>query len=575
MELTRTRCFDRDGNIFYVPVTVKEEGNAYHCTVKQADIENAAKIDILPQVGETEASDGWILVSYLHFEGIIMFSPKDKDNEYTVYPKLHFYGVKNEKGTFMVVYDSGMFAQTDLFFGSKEGVRNIYFSLSLARDGLTAYDDVNVTVYKLDDGADYNTMAKIYRKLQQEKGLKSIKEKNRKAVTYAAESMEIRVRMAWKPVPTPVDDQTPETEPPVHIAVTFDRLKEIMTRLHDRGVEKAEFCLVGWNKSGHDGRFPQMFPVEEKLGGEEKLKEVIAYGQKLGYKVVCHTNSYDSYTIADCFNINDIVLDKNGNRECLSAGWSGGRAYHICSVPALEYAKQELPKVKALGFEGLHYIDVLSLERPLLCLDKNHYCTRDDTLKNWNELADFSASLFGGFASEGSADTMVRHIDYALYGGFLKFQRKATEFNYVQLPLWDIVFHGSVLATPSSEMVNISLCDRDMQLKFIEYGGRPSMYVYSRFVTESASRGNWMGKDDLRCETDEELDASVNALKAADDLYAPLKRLQFEFIEEHKYLNPTLVRVTYGDGTRLYVNYSLAPITVDGVEIAAKDYTIV
>lgn len=139
----------------------------------------------------------------------------------------------------------------------------------------------------------------------------------------------------------------------------------------------------------------------------------------------------------------------------------------------------------------------------------------------------------------------------------------------------DIVFHGSVLATPSSEMVNISLCDRDMQLKFIEYGGRPSMYVYSRFVTESASRGNWMGKDDLRCETDEELDASVNALKAADDLYAPLKRLQFEFIEEHKYLNPSLVRVTYGDGTKIYINYSLAPITAGGIEIAAKDYTII
>lgn len=575
MELTRTRCFDKDGNVFYAPVTVREEGNAYHCTIKKSNIENAAKIDILPQVGETEASEGWILVSYLHFEGIIMFSPKDKDNEYAVYPKLHFYGVKNEKGTFMVVYDSGMFAQTDLFFGSKEGVRNIYFSLSLARDGLTAYDDVNVTVYKLDDGADYNTMAKIYRKLQQEKGLKSIREKNREAVTYAAESMEIRVRMAWKPVPTPVDDQTPETEPPVHIAVTFDRLKEIMTRMHTLGVEKAEFCLVGWNKSGHDGRFPQMFPVEEGLGGEEKLKETIAYGQKLGYKVVCHTNSYDSYTVADCFNINDIVLDKDGNRECLSAGWSGGRAYHICSVPALEYAKQELPKVKKLGFEGLHYIDVLSIVRPLLCLDKNHFCTRDDTLNNWNALADYSSSLFGGFASEGAFDTMVRHIDYALYGGFLKFQRKATEFNFVHLPLWDIVFHGSVLANPSSDMVNISLCDRDMQLKFIEFGGRPSMYVYSRFVTESASRGNWMGKDDLRCETDEELDASVNALKAADDLYAPLKRLQFEFIEEHKYLNPSLVRVTYGDGTRLYINYSISPITADGIEIAAKDYTIV
>jgi hypothetical protein len=39
--------------------------------------------------------------------------------------------------------------------------------------------------------------------------------------------------------------------------------------------KRAQLCLVGWNQKGHDGRWPQIFPVEEALGGEEKLRRLI------------------------------------------------------------------------------------------------------------------------------------------------------------------------------------------------------------------------------------------------------------------------------------------------------------
>ena len=49
-------------------------------------------------------------------------------------------------------------------------------------------------------------------------------------------------------------------------------MKEIK-EFKSQGIDKAEFCLVGWNVSGHDGRFPQLSPVEERLGGEKKLRK--------------------------------------------------------------------------------------------------------------------------------------------------------------------------------------------------------------------------------------------------------------------------------------------------------------
>ena len=50
---------------------------------------------------------------------------------------------------------------------------------------------------------------------------------------------------------------------------------DILDEVKRQGVERAEVCLVGWNQKGHDGRFPELFPVEEQLGGEDKLRKLI------------------------------------------------------------------------------------------------------------------------------------------------------------------------------------------------------------------------------------------------------------------------------------------------------------
>ena len=103
-----------------------------------------------------------------------------------------------------------------------------------------------------------------------------------------------------------------ETEPPVKVACDFDRVGDILEELKRQGVDKAEICLVGWNVKGHDGRWPQAFPVCEELGGEEKLRALIQKAQKMGYQITCHTNSTDQYEIADCYDAENTRVLRNG-----------------------------------------------------------------------------------------------------------------------------------------------------------------------------------------------------------------------------------------------------------------------
>lgn len=65
-------------------------------------------------------------------------------------------------------------------------------------------------------------------------------------------------------------------------AIDFEKTIRLMECFKRHDIDKAEFCLVGWNKSGHDGRFPQHFPVEEQLGGMEGMLRVMKTGKRLG-----------------------------------------------------------------------------------------------------------------------------------------------------------------------------------------------------------------------------------------------------------------------------------------------------
>ncbi len=60
--------------------------------------------------------------------------------------------------------------------------------------------------------------------------------------------------------------------------LTFDEVGMLLDALKSNGVEKAEICIIGWNQKGHDGRYPQLFPLEESTGGEKALRELIKKG---------------------------------------------------------------------------------------------------------------------------------------------------------------------------------------------------------------------------------------------------------------------------------------------------------
>lgn len=474
----------------------------------------------------------------------------------------------SERGVFVRV--EGQAADAHFRVRLKDGVYSICPQFELQGD--MPEEDISVFFYKMPN-AGYPEMAKLYRKYQMDiKGCVPLRDRAeaREPLRRAAEAIEIRIRMGWKPIPTPVRHQTLENEPPLHVTCTVAQLHKIVDEMQVAGIEKAEICLVGWAVGGHDGRFPQQYPSDPRYGGDDELRKFIARAQRLGYQVVCHTVSCGAYEIANNFDICDLAKRRNEKGEYYpfvrdiykANGLNGGEPYAVCPRRAYErYAKEDLPVVRGYGFEGLHYVDELTAYIPEKCADPAHPVSRKQAQEYYRKIVQLSRNLFGGYQSEGFMDYMIADMDAILYIGMRTkdMSRWINPLFEEGIPFWQLVYHGIVLSNPTASTVNYPIKDAKQNLIFIEYGGRPLFYFNSKF----GPGRDWMGVEDLYNSSDAEITRSIAALRAGYDEYLPLQYLQYEFMDNHEKLSDTLYRTTYSDGTKVTVDYEKYCYTVE------------
>ncbi|MBQ8859585.1 MAG: hypothetical protein IJ012_07375 [Clostridia bacterium] len=573
-------AYDECGRAY--PFETKVEGNITRLTLKKEALKDAKQLYALGDLSTARAGDAgyYILPRNIHQRGDLMtrFTERE-DLTYTQdRPLMAFYGIKKDDLCCLVrVARNQNFVLQVKVAG---GVYTLAVLIDLTREytdpetGLPA-DDIEIEVVSLPLSADYNDMARTERDLRLARGeIIPLAEKcKRPAVEYARKYPLIRIRMGWKPSPSPVAHQTVENEPEMLVACDFARVCDIADELKRQGVEGAELQLVGWHRSGHDGRFPQIFPADPRLGGNEGMRKAIEYVKSLGYRISTHTITMDAYEIADTFSWDEITQNRAGKHVQIGH-YSGGDAYRVCPHCQIDVMNRQLPELLTYEEDGLHFTDVLSIVVPEVCFAKAHPCSTREGIARHQEIMRETRERFGAFSSEGCMDFALKEIDYGLYVTFGDgFGHMANPITDAFLPVWEVAYHGTVLYNPSSPTINYTIKNPADRLQFILRGGRPSMYYYSKFRT--GGEANWMGEDDLTCTTDEELRFSVARIKEAADEYAPLADLQLTYMERYDILDGGLECATYANGVRIVGNFGSTEATFEGRTVAPFGYAVI
>ncbi len=555
-----------------------EMGNSLLLTLKKETIQRVKKLRLLPELSTANAGDNgyYILPRNQRMDGDIQtfFTPREDLTFSYARPLMSWYGIKKDDFCCVIRVERNYWYQYEVTVKDQVYTACPLFDFTV-HDPI--YDDIRLELIFLPTDADYNDMARTEREIRLARGeIRTLAEKCKSpAVEYARKYPLIRIRMGWKQSPSPVLHQTEANEPDMLVACDFARVRDIADELKRQGVEGAELQLVGWNRSGHDGRFPQLFPADPRLGGDAELKKTIDHVKSLGYRISTHTNTIDAYPIADTFTWDDIIIDRDGHYN-QTGHYSGGYAYRVCLIKQLKNTIRDLPPLAALGEDGLHFTDVISIVVPDDCHAPDHPSTTANSIIYAQKIIEYTRGLFGGFSSEGCLDFALKDLDFGLYVTFGSKGEIPVADRF--LPIWEITYHGTVLYNPIATTVNFSAQPPKDRLTLLMHGGKPSMYFYSKFRTKpeagTALQG-WMGENDLTCENDEALTRSVAWIKEGLELYAPFADKQFVFMKSYEILDNGIQIATYEDGTALYGNFNDYEVTYNGITLEPWGYKAV
>ncbi|MBE6413833.1 MAG: hypothetical protein E7035_04685 [Verrucomicrobiaceae bacterium] len=471
-----------------------------------------------------------------------------------------FFGMKNPRATWVTII-KGLPLEFSMVAEAKDGKYKVFPRFEIEKmEGMPVYEDAIADFYPLCNKATYVDMAKVYRKYQVDRGeIKPLKEriKTDKKLERLAKSIMCRIPFGSKPIPKDKKgrwiprDYTPETELPMTLHCTFDQAKESVELLKKYGCDFVDLQLVGWNIRGHDGRYPQLLPVEPAAGGEEKLKQLTARAKELGYNISAHTNHTDVYKVADSFDESYVAKRKDGSLMYVGC-WAGGKAYTPCPKAIFElYPKKDYPMIRdRLGFNGKHHVDVISAIAPRICHDPNHKLNRKEWAEAYLKIMKYAHDVTGGFTSECGFDHVIKYLDWAFYINHSMHLPKIFDRH---LPIWQIVYHGYVPSEAffSDTGNNLRKDWQTIRLHHAEFGARPVYY------------GGWLGEHKIK-----------TYVKPLYDEYQKVSHLQLEFMEDHKQIADNVYLTVYSNGQEVVTNYSDITIEYKGKPVYAKDYRL-
>lgn len=398
------------------------------------------------------------------------------------------------------------------------------------------------------DKTTYNDMAKVYRNYLLEGELKDKAKKEDKAVPLMLDLF-----MAIKEEGFIVD--------PTVIATSFTQAETILGELEKLGVKDMNLQLKGWTKNGYYTD-PVQFPVNSKIGGSKGLKNLLEYTGEKGFKVFLASNFLEAREGSGGFNEQSDVVYM-GNSAILT---DYGQLYLLSpEVSQEKYQKFEKDLAK---YEGVAGIGFLSLGEALPYNYNNNnsdaYKTRDESKAIYQEILEESGTNNNHMnIVEGGNAYVLKNADIIMS---LPDTDSGYQITTKSVPFYQLVAHGLIDYTGRAG--NLSSDLKKETLKWAEYGYLPYFEL------------TYSGSEDLMYTDYNSLYSSTYSawLEEAASIYKNfnenLTEVQNAYMDSHEEVAADVFKVTYSNGSIVYVNYNDEEVTVDGVTIGAKAYIV-
>ncbi|TJY44531.1 hypothetical protein E5161_03915 [Cohnella pontilimi] len=398
------------------------------------------------------------------------------------------------------------------------------------------------------DHSDYSEMAKAYR-------------------SYLIESGKLQKRIAdgGKEIPAAINLFMGIREDNVLSKqflkiTTFEQAKKFLQELNTAGVNAMSVVLEGWMKDGL-GDFPDSDQVSSELGGRAKLTDLTKYAKDHQIDIFLDFNNVDAFDRNLGFRKNIDVM-KSPSKLALEDYY--GFWYLLNAERAwTKFMGSQAKTLAGYDASGISFAEMGSIA--LADYNEYHPFTREGTVQKWLEMMKYSREQNGKVAVYGGNSyvlgTADRLMDIPLHDTGYVYSDEA-------VPFYQMVVHGYIPYSGDLPM-NSHYDSRELFLKWVEYGSMP--YYELTYAKPEEFRYTFYSDTLFSSSFDQWSPFLIQQYK---ELNKKLGHTWSQEIESHRIITRDVYETTYGDGTKVIVNYSSLPYKSTGVEVQPKDYIV-
>ncbi len=392
------------------------------------------------------------------------------------------------------------------------------------------------------DRANYMGMAARYRKYLTDEGVIQPRDDSyRTRIDFLAEDQEKFLVGTRAVVMTSVAD-----------------VEEIYGELQEAGVSSVISSYRGWQAGGIWKLPVNAFNADGAIGGTGALKELILKEKEKDYLLIPYVDalrmnaSTNTFTHDAAKMVNKTTLKEKNSKQ----------VYQLFYYLLPEKTAERLAELKrSMNSAGIPFLAVGGITDTLFSYSlKDRYYTRNDGAEQYSKaLEDLSGSM------ELALEEPFQY-QWKYTGSILDMPLDGSDYMYTdeEVPFLTLALKG--LIPMYSKYVNFEANKREFFLNLAETGVYPSFYLTKQNSSDllyTNSNDLYSTQYSAYMDTIVEYDRELRAL--ADKTHGAV-------IVNHEKLEGDVRRVTYSNGTVVYINYSDGERSVDGLKLAPVSF---
>lgn len=345
------------------------------------------------------------------------------------------------------------------------------------------------------------------------------------------------------------------------VMTTVDDIYDIYADLESEGITEIMSIYKGWQKKGLYNVPISSFKADSKIGGTNKLAELISDSESKGISLYLYNDALriNPEEQNATFNVVKKVNKKKFEEETYKDVYDTfqylipARTKVMVNKFMKSYLKKNVSSIAIAGISNNLYSYSYS----------GTTYSRFDTAASYKELLN---------TVDESTDLVLEQPFSYLWeytDAFLDMPLYTSEYIYEDtfIPFLSIVLKG--VMPVYSEYVNFEANKQEYFLKLVETGMFPSFYI----TKESSSELIYTNSSDIYSSQYSVYRDTI--IEYGNKLSELNKKLEGAYIIAHEILSNEVVVVTYDNGVVIYINYSEKSQTVNGNSVDSMSYKVV